>query len=623
MKSLLIAALLAAPALAQTPPMQPDITGAKFAFPAGVLGYDRREIMVPMRDGVKLFTVVVVPKGVTRGPILLTRTPYNASKATTRTTTPNVAGIVPVADKEFVEDGYIRVYQDVRGKHKSEGDYVMVRPLRGALNTTPVDHSTDAYDTIDWLVKNVPESNGCVGIIGSSYPGFTSLMALVDPHPALKAAVPQSPMVDGWMGDDWFHNGAFRQSNFDYIVNQTAAKDDDPSVPTGIADSYALYLKAGSAGDYARKYGIDALPFARKIIEHPAYDAYWQGQAVDKQLGSRPLTVPTMLVVGQWDQEDSYGAPAVWNALQAKAGDKLHLVIGPWRHSQVNYDAASLGALKYPEDTALAFRTGTMKPFLDKYLKDAPAPSDIPRVLTYQTGANVWQASKQWPPQGMTMTPLYLGANGRLGFDKPTSGADSYVSDPAKPVPFVPRPGNIDDGQVWRPWLVSDQRNVSTRTDVLTYVTEPLTKAVHIAGAPLVELFAATSGTDSDWVVKLIDVYPDEVADQPEMSGYQLGVGMEIFRGRYRDSFEKPSAIPAGKVQRYKFALPNANHRFLPGHRIMVQVQSSWFPLYDRNPQKFVPNIFNAQPGDYVAATQRVSHGGAAASAVVLPVVPD
>lgn len=623
MKSLLVAALLAAPAVAQTPPMQPDITGAKFAFPAGVLNYDRREIMVPMRDGVKLFTVVVVPKGVTRGPILLTRTPYNASNATSRTTTPNVAGIVPVADKEFVEDGYIRVYQDVRGKQKSEGDYVMVRPLRGALNTTPVDHSTDAYDTIDWLVKNVPESNGKVGIIGSSYPGFTSLMALVDPHPALKAAVPQSPMVDGWMGDDWFHNGAFRQSNFDYIVNQTAAKDDDPAVPTGIADSYALYLAAGSAGDYARKYGIDALPFARKILEHPAYDAYWQGQAVDKQLGSRPLTVPTMLVVGQWDQEDSYGAPAVWNALQAKAGDKLHLVIGPWRHSQVNYDAFNLGALKYPEDTALAFRTGTMKPFLDKYLKDAPAPADIPRVLTYQTGANVWQRSAQWPPQGMTMTPLYLGANGVLGFDKPVAGSDAYVSDPAKPVPFVPRPGNIDDGQVWKPWLVSDQRNVSTRTDVLTYVTPVLTKAVHIAGAPLVELHAATSGTDSDWVVKLIDVYPDEVPEQAEMSGYQLGVGMEIFRGRYRDSFEKPSAIPANKVQRYKFALPNANHRFLPGHRIMVQIQSSWFPLYDRNPQKFVPNIFNAKAGDYVTATQRVSRGGTAASAVILPVVAD
>ena len=527
-------------------------------------------------------------------------------------------------DAEFVRDGYIRVYQDVRGKHKSEGDYVMTRPLRGPLNATATDHSTDAFDTIDWLVKNVPESNGRVGIIGSSYPGFTSLMALIDPHPALKAAVPQSPMVDGWMGDDWFHNGAFRQSNFDYVANQTAVKDDEKTVPTGIADSYALYLAAGSAGDYARKYGLDALPFARKLIEHPAYDAYWQGQAVDKLLATRTLTVPTMLVVGQWDQEDSYGAPAVWKALQAKAGDKLHLVIGPWRHSQVNYEATALGPLRYPEDTGLVFRRDTMKPFLDHYLKDGTPAADTPRVLTYQTGANVWQKSAQWPPAGATMTPIYLGDRFTLGFERPAkAGSDAYVSDPAKPVPFVPRPGNIDDAQVWKPWLVSDQRNVSTRTDVLTYVTPPLTTAVHIAGAPKVDLRASTSGTDSDWVVKLIDVWPDEVANAPELSGYQLGIGMEIFRGRYRDSFEKPSAIPANTPQRYRFALPNANHRFLPGHRIMVQIQSSWFPLYDRNPQTYVANIFDAKPGDYRTATQRVLRGGADATLIELPVVGD
>ena len=626
MKSLAIALLLAVPALAQTPPlppMTPDIP-AKFAFPTAAVNYERREIMIPMRDGVKLFTVVVVPKGATHAPILLTRTPYNAGKTTSRNTSPNVEAILPVMDAEFVRDGYIRVYQDVRGKHKSDGDYVMTRPLRGPLNATAVDHATDAYDTIDWLVKHVPESNGKVGIIGSSYPGFTSLMALIDPHPALKAAVPQSPMVDGWMGDDWFHNGAFRQSNFDYIANQTAMKDDEKLVPTGIADSYALYLAAGSAGDYARKYNLDALPFARKILEHPAYDAFWQGQAVDKLLAARTLTVPTMLVVGQWDQEDSYGAPAVFRALAAKAGDMVHLVIGPWRHSQVNYEATALGPLRYPDDTALTFRRDTMKPFLDHYLKDTAPAAETPRVLTYETGSNEWQKSVAWPPAGAAMTPIYLGPRFSLGFDKPAkAGDDAYVSDPAKPVPFVPRPGNIDDAQVWKPWLVSDQRNVSTRTDVLTYVTPPLTKSVHIAGAPMVDLRAATSGSDSDWVIKLIDVYPDEVASAPELSGYQLGIGMEIFRGRYRDSFEKPSAIPSNKVQRYRFALPNANHRFLPGHRIMVQVQSSWFPLYDRNPQSFVPNIFDAKPEDYRAATQRVYRGGAEASAVELPVVGD
>ncbi|WP_419814387.1 CocE/NonD family hydrolase [Glacieibacterium sp.] len=622
MKTLALALLLAVPVAAQTPTMAPDIP-AKFAFPTAAYDYERREVMIPMRDGVKLFTVIVMPKGAAHAPILLTRTPYNASKTTSRTASPNIEGILPLADAEFVEDGYIRVYQDVRGIHKSEGDYVMTRPLRGPLNPTAVDHATDAYDTIDWLVKNVPETNGKVGITGSSYPGFTSLMALIDPHPALKAAVPQSPMVDGWMGDDWFHNGAFRQSNFDYIAGQNGAKDDSKEVPTGVADSYGLYLANGSAGDYARKYGIDALPFARKIMEHPSYDAYWQGQAVDKLLGARTLSVPTMLVVGQWDQEDSYGAPAVWRALQAKAGDKLHLVIGPWRHSQVNYDARNLGPLNYPEDTALAFRRNVMKPFLDHYLKDAAPAADTPRVLTYQTGSNVWQPSAKWPLADR-MTPIYLGSGASLSFTAPAkAGSDDYVSDPAKPVPFVPRPGNIADGQVWKPWLVSDQRNVSTRTDVLTYTTPPLTKAVHIAGAPMVDLRAATSGTDSDWVVKLIDVYPDNVPGAPEMNGYQLAIGMEIFRGRYRDSFEHPTAIPAGKVQGYKFALPNANHRFLPGHRIMVQVQSSWFPLYDRNPQTFVPNIFNAKPADYRKAKQTVFTGGSQASAIELPVVGD
>jgi putative CocE/NonD family hydrolase len=622
MKTLALALLLAVPVAAQTPTMAPDIP-AKFAFPTAAYDYDRREVMIPMRDGVKLFTVIVMHKGVSHAPILLTRTPYNAGKATSRTASPNIEGILPLSDAEFVEDGYIRVYQDVRGIHKSEGDYVMTRPLRGPLNPTAVDHATDAYDTIDWLVKNVPETNGKVGITGSSYPGFTSLMALIDPHPALKAAVPQSPMVDGWMGDDWFHNGAFRQSNFDYIASQNGAKDDSKEVPTGIADSYGLYLANGSAGDYARKFGIDALPFARKIMEHPSYDAFWQGQAVDKLLGARTLSVPTMLVVGQWDQEDSYGAPAVWRALQAKSGDKLHLVIGPWRHSQVNYDARNLGPLNYPEDTALAFRRNVMKPFLDHYLKDAAPAAETPRVLTYQTGSNVWQPSAKWPLAD-TMTPIYLGSGSSLSFTAPAkAGSDDYVSDPAKPVPFVPRPGNIGDGQVWKPWLVSDQRNVSTRTDVLTYTTPPLTKAVHIAGAPMVDLRAATTGTDSDWVVKLIDVYPDNVPGAPEMSGYQLAVGMEIFRGRYRDSFEHPTAIPAGKVQGYKFALPNANHRFLPGHRIMVQVQSSWFPLYDRNPQTFVPNIFNAKPADYRKAKQTVFTGGTQASVIELPVVGD
>ena len=352
-----LAAVLAGAAVPPTDPMTNDIV-ASYDWVQPQADYIRRTVMIPMRDGTELFTVIVMRKGTSGGPMLLTRTPYNADKATSRNRSQKIEEILPVMDREFVNDGYIRVYQDVRGLHGSKGDYVMNRPLAGPLNKTGIDHATDAYDTIDWLVKNVPESNGRVGIIGSSYPGFTALMATIDPHPALKAAVPQSPMVDGWIGDDWFHNGAFRQPSFDYIVQQTAKKGNGP-VPYGTGDDFDVYLAAGSAGAIAQQFGVDQFPAARKLLEHPAYDVFWQEQAVDKLLGKRPLTVPTMLVVGQWDQEDSYGAPAVYKALEAKdtGNDKLFLVIGPWRHSGVNYDGSKLGALDFTGDTGLEFRT--------------------------------------------------------------------------------------------------------------------------------------------------------------------------------------------------------------------------------------------------------------------------
>ncbi|WCL54167.1 CocE/NonD family hydrolase [Gimibacter soli] len=585
--------------------------------------YIRREIMIPMRDGVKLFTVVVMRKGTKDAPILLSRTPYNASKATWRNPSQKIEEILTVMDAEFVNDGYIRVYQDVRGLYKSEGDYVMNRPLTGPLNNSGIDHSTDAYDTIDWLVKNVAETNGKVGITGSSYLGFTTLMALVNPHPALKAAVPQSPMVDGWIGDDWFHNGAFRLNSFGYFTGQMARKGNGP-VPQGTGDEYELFLSSGSAGDFARRFGLDAFGQTQKMMNHPAYDDFWKLQAVDKILGERKLTVPTMLVVGQWDQEDSYGAPAVYKALepQDKKNDMVSLVIGPWRHSGVNYEARSLAALDFKGDTGLEFRRDYMKPFLDRYLKDGAPKVKTPPVLTYATGADRWEVSDGWP-RGKP-TPIYLQAGGGLGFEKPKAEAkDDYVSDPAKPVPFIPRPVDMGDADQWKPWLVADQRFVDGRPDVLTYVTGPLDAPVHIAGAPLVDLFAATTGTDSDWVVKLIDVSPEEFSAVPKMAGYQMGVGIEIFRGRYVHGFDAPAALTPGKVENYKFELPNVNHVFQPGHRIMVQVQSTLFPLYDRNPQTFVPNIFNAKAGDYKAATQSVATGGAEASAVWLPIVKD
>ncbi|WP_313392355.1 CocE/NonD family hydrolase [Sphingobium yanoikuyae] len=617
----LMIAALAAPIAAQTDPMTPDkVDVYDPARPQA--DYVRKEVMIPMRDGVKLFTVIVMRKGTSHGPILLTRTPYDASKATSRNRSQRIEEILPVMDADFVNDGYIRVYQDVRGLHGSEGDYVMTRPLRGPLNKTDVDNSTDAYDTIDWLVKNVPETNGKVAITGSSYPGFTSLMALIDPHPALKAAVPQSPMVDGWMGDDWFHNGAFRNFGFGYSLSQTAKKGGG-AIPMGNGDEYTTMLNAGSAGDFARAYGLDAFPSVRKLLEHPAYDTYWQEQAVDKLLAKRTLTVPTMLVVGQWDQEDSYGAPAVYKALESqdKKNDMVSLVIGPWRHSGVNYEGRSLGDLQFEGDTGRQFRVGTMKPFLDHYLKDnPPAGYTMPGSLSYATGIDKWEIRAKWP--GGTPTALYLGASYSLSWAKPaTAGSDSYVSDPAKPVPYLPRPIHQDQNEAWRTWLVKDQRFVDGRPDVLTYVTPVLDKEVHIAGQPMVDLFAATSGTDSDWVVKLIDVYPEENTANPVMAGYELPIGIDIFRGRYAHGFDKPQALTPGKAENYKFGLPNVNHVFKPGHRIMVQIQSSLFPVYDRNPQTYVPSIFDAKPGDYKPATQSVQYGAAGASAIWLPIV--
>jgi uncharacterized protein len=601
-----------------------------FTPPTADQDYIKREVMIPMRDGVKLYTVIVLPKGAANAPILLTRTPYNASSRAARNNSDRMLATLPQGDEVFVRDGYIRVFQDVRGKYRSEGDYVMTRPVRGPLNDTATDHTTDAYDTIDWLVKNTPESNGRVGMIGSSYEGFTVVMALLNPHPALKVAAPESPMVDGWMGDDWFHYGAFRQNDFDYVSEQTIQKGEGKAVPRGAYDDYEVFLRAGSAGAYARLHGLDQLPFDEKIIEHPAYDAFWQGQALDKLVAQHPSQVPAMWIQGLWDQEDMWGAIHCYMALKAAGqADHNYLVMGPWRHSQVNYDGYNLGPLKWTGDTALEFRRDVLKPFFDQYLKTEAPKASTPPVFIYNTGENHWDRLKNWPlacQQGCAagLKPLYLEANYGLGFDKPAgseAASDSYVSDPAKPVPYLPRPVRFSDGDRWKQWLVSDQRTAADRPDVLTYEGPVLTAPVRISGAPVADLRAATSGSDADWVVKLIDVFPDEVPSQPEMGGYQLAVSMDIFRGRYRESFEHPSAIPAGKPQEYRFALPTTNHVFQPGHRIMVQIQSSWFPLYDRNPQTYVPSIFFAKPSDYVKATETVFRSGDEASAIWLPVV--
>ena len=630
------------PSVAQTAqpqyPSYPSETPDHFQPNSATWDYTRREVMIPMRDGVKLHTVILVPKNAKSAPILLTRTPYDADALTSHSASSHLGPILwgyDNATEVIVEGGYIRVVQDVRGKYHSEGDYVMNRPLHGLLNPTPVDHATDTYDTIDWLVKNIPETNGKVGILGISYDGFLPLMALVNPHPALKVSVPMNPMVDGWMGDDWFHNGAFREQNLPYILEQEANRKNEDKWWTDHFDDYDLYME-GSAGDLGRSHGLDQVGFWRKLIAHPSYDSFWQEQAMDKILAGQPLKVPVMLVHSLWDQEDIYGAPAVYRAIKPKDvnNDKVFLVLGPWHHGQEIGDGSTLGALKFNSDTGLYFREKILRPFLDHFLKDDAPKLDVAPVTAFETGANLWERLPSWPAGcesgcAPKATPLYLNGNLKLSFSEPKRGDsafDEYVSDPAKPVPFRARPSQpvgYTGRLTWPEWLVDDQREASGRPDVAVFTSEILNDPVKISGQPMANLIASTSGSDSDWVVKLIDVYPDEVAGDEEMGGYQLMVSADIFRGRYRESLETPKAIAPDKPLLYRFALPTANHVFLPGHRIMVQVQSSWFPLYDRNPQTFVPSIFWAKPENYKKAVQRVYHAPGQESFIELPLVKD
>ncbi|HZM14432.1 MAG TPA: CocE/NonD family hydrolase [Candidatus Krumholzibacteria bacterium] len=615
-----------APALASDTP--DTFVTTKDAF-----DFVRREEMIPMRDGVKLKTVILIPKGAKNAPILLTRTPYNASRRLSRSESPRMASVVPQMDDTAVDAGYIIAYQDVRGKHGSEGDYVMTRPLKGPLNPTDVDHATDAYDTIDWLVRNIPETNGRVGTVGGSYEGYTTVMSVVNPHPALKVAVPFAPMVDGWVGDDWFHNGAFRQDGtLAFIYGQEGTRKSGETWWSSTRDTYDEYLRAGSAGAMARSRGLDQLGFWRALATHPAYDAYWQNQAVDKILAKEPITVPMMIVAGLFDQEDIYGGPALFKALARNdpTGQMIHLVLGPWNHGQGRREGRGIGQILFEGDTATWFRRTVMQPFLDHYLKDSPKP-DTPRVLVYETGVDQWHRYDAWPRvctencQERSRN-LYLLADGKVAFDKPAATTptkyDEYISDPAKPVPYrtLPTLASSAPDAKWGEWLVDDQRNAAARPDVLVYESEPLTEPVRLAGQPIANLFASTTGTDADWVVKIIDVWPSEDVDHPTLGGYQWMISADILRGRYRQDPANPKPLEANKVLEYRLALPHVSHTFQKGHRIMVQVQSTWFPLYDRNPQKYVPNIMFAKPEDYVKATHRIWHTPENASFIEFPV---
>lgn len=602
---------------------------------AYVDNYDfiRHETMIPMRDGVQLYTIVLVPKRDEKMPIVLTRTPYGASLRSPPEQSPRLKDILLGGDDIFAEAGYIRVFQDIRGRNRSGGEYIVNRPLHGPLNPTGVDHSTDTYDTIQWLVENIPENNGRVGMIGISYDGFLVLMGIVDPHPALKAAVPINPMVDGWVGDDWFHNGAFRQITVDFLNTLLVPFRNGANPRRENEDDYEFFLREISAGAVARRMGLDRLGFWQALLRHPSYDGFWQSQAMDKILAASSLTVPTFYVHSLWDQEDIYGAIAAYLATETKDtnNDRNFLAIGPWNHGGSTGDGYALGPIKFNSPTARHFRRSFLLPFFNERLKEGLPAADIPPVLVYETGTNAWRRYDTWPLSCESgcenkMKPLYLQPRFGLDFIKAESDTDvydAYVSDPSMPVPYRRRPIHpaYTSDSTWGLWLVDDQRHYSERSDVLSYRTAALTQPVRINGRPVATLFASTSGSDMDLVVKLIDVYPDRYPEQPELSGYQLMISADIIRGRYRNNPQNPIPVAAEQETHYRWVLPAATHVFLPGHRIMVQIQSSWFPLYDRNPQTYVDNIFNAVSEDFQKAVHKIYRSGNHASYIDLPIV--
>ena len=590
------------------------------------------DAMIPMRDGVKLHTRIFVPAHPRAAlPFLFLRTPYGLDDA---------ADALASRYRELAEDGYIFVFQDIRGKFGSEGQFVMLRPARTAGDENSLDEGTDTYDSIAWLLKNVPSNNGRVGMLGNSYLGWTALMASLEPHPALKAIAPMASPADMWMGDDFHHNGAFRLSyGFEYAFMLEDGKG-NAHFAFDRYDTYGWYLSLGSLANVNQKLFKGKIASWNDFVAHPDYDAFWKKQAFATH--AQEVKVPTLNVAGWWDQEDFYGPMAIYQALEKRDPKGLNrLVVGPWKHGGARFGPGdALGAIQFDSATAKYFREHIEVPWFAHYLKDR-GTLDLPEALTFEAGTNRWRRWDAWPPKAETVRKnLYFGAGRSLSFLPPTTpptapttappaaGAapqfDSYVADPAHPVPYRHRPIQatyFPGGSAWSTWLVEDQRFVDQRPDVLSWESPPLEEDLTIAGDIHAHLFASTSGSDADWIVKLIDVYPEHMPGNWQMSGFQLMVSNEVFRGRYRKSFEKPQAIVPGAVVEYPFSLHTQNYTFKKGHRLMVQVQSSWFPIIDRNPQTFVPNIFEARESDFKAATQRIYRSAAQPSHVSIPVV--
>ena len=575
---------------------------------------DFQEVMIPMRDGVKLQTVILTPKNPKGAfPFLLDRTPYGVPARAA------VEKGYPTAQRWRFEN-YIVVAQNIRGRFNSEGKFVMGRPPHDPKDAKGVDETTDAWDTVDWLIKNVPNNNGRAGIAGTSYDGWTAVMAALDPHPALKAAIEQASPADQFLGDDFHHNGAFRLSyGFEYAALLETTTTENYHFQFDRGDTYDWYLALGPLFNVNERYFHNKLPTWNDFTHHHAYDAFWQRLAFAPYLNA--VKVPIVHVAGWWDQEDFYGPQEIYARLEPH--DNAHrnyFVAGPWNHGGWNRNGRKLGAIDFGSDPSLHYREAIFQPWFDYWLR-GQGELKLAEATVFETGSNRWVTHEAWPPKtGVESRPLYLREERKLSFTAPHGGDfDEYVSDPANPVPYRPRPVSPTyPGAEWPVWLVQDQRFVDHRPDVLSWQTDPLTEDVTVAGDIAAQIWASTSGTDSDWVVKLIDVYPDGAKELP---GFQLMIADEIFRARFRNSFEKPEPVASGKPVKYAIDLHTNQHAFLKGHRIMVQVQSTWFPVYDRNPQKFVPNIFEARAADYIKATQRIYRGSLMPSAVVLPVL--
>jgi putative CocE/NonD family hydrolase len=590
-----------------------------------IVSYTKKSYMIPVRDGIKLYTVVFAPtQQIKSYPFLIQRTPYGSDFPIPDDSTIAVnrmGGLTPMA-----KEGYIFVFQDLRGKFKSEGSFEMNRPLYHLIDKTKTDESTDAYDVIDWLVKNIKNNNGRAGINGVSYPGYLALDAAVDPHPALKASSPQASPADMFLGDDFHHNGAFRLSyGFEYSYLVENDKTSNSNFPFPQYDLYNWYLQLGSLKNVNGKYYKGRLPSWNDFAKHPNYDAFWKTQSALTYI--KTPQIPIMHVGGYFDQEDLNGPQVMYRQLEQKDSfNRNYIVIGPWNHGGWEGDNAdSLGQISFGSNTAAWFRA-LEKQWFDYWLKGI-GDGNFANAHCFQTGSNTWKTYNTWPPTNATTQKLYANANHTAGFTKPAAviGAISYISDPASPVPYrsLPIEATYGEGSRWYTWHVEDQRFVTTRPDVVSFVMDSLTENLTVTGKVMAHVFASTTGTDADFVVKLIDEYPAIDITSTKMSGYQLPVAMEVMRGRFRKSLSQPTPLTPGKPEEFVIDLHDINHTFLKGHRLMIQVQSTWFPIIDRNPQKYVPNIFDAKETDFIKATHTIYCNKQYPTYVELPVMKE